>query len=109
MPSSPSMRRVLALSCGLAFGCGNTPEPAVGTGDAVTDPATPHVDRSLALELEGDLAGALAEAHLGVEANEGSAAAVQAGKLEILRGHHQAAIDVLTPVVAADAGDARAQ
>jgi tetratricopeptide (TPR) repeat protein len=94
--------------------CGSKAEPSPNAVDAQETPAADpraasHLERSLQLEQQGDLAAALAEADAAIAVGGGRDASVQAAKLAILRKQYDRAITLLTPVIETDSTDAVAQ
>jgi tetratricopeptide (TPR) repeat protein len=81
--------------------------PAAPTGEAAV--AVARLERSMALERQGDLEAARIEAEAAVSMGGGRDASLQVAKLAILGQRYDDAAKVLEPLVRADPNDAAAQ
>jgi tetratricopeptide (TPR) repeat protein len=105
----------LAVACGPPEASPTEATPASASdGKAAATPgvvgeAASHLQRSFALEQQGDLAGAEVEANAAVAAGGGRDATLQQTKLAILGQRYDAAVAPLEALVQADPEDAAAQ
>lgn len=125
MPSMPASNRLLPLTVLIAVACGSSdpsveataasPAPAVEPPPAPTPPpsaagdASQHLQRSLALEQQGDLVGAEVEAKAAIAAGGGRDAILQQAKLAILGQRYDEAATPLGTLALADPSDAAVQ